>query len=208
MTARRRRLTQAGAVAVGMALVLAACGGSSSAGRNTAPSSPATTAGSGATPASSSTDPASVQSGGKSDSQPAGAYDFCRLVSRAEAEAILGKPSKDPKHTSSKTPLGPVGSCAYLSTDFTLKSQSIVNIVYLGNKISRAQYDQETSDLRAQGKPVAGLGEAAIFIPGLIAVFDHGVGLTVQIVKGSVPADRELLTELAHKTLDRTGEVR
>lgn len=214
MTARRRRLTQAGAVAVAMAFALAACGNSnsggtsSSAGKDAARSAPATSVGSGATPASGSTDPGSGQSGGEPVSQPAGAYDFCRLVSSAEAEAILGKPAKDARRTSSKTTLGPVGSCAYLSTDYTLKSQSIVNVIYLGNKITRAQYDQETSDLRANAKPVAGLGESAIFIPGLIAVFDHGVAMTVQVIKGSVPADLALLTALAHKTLERTGEVR
>ena len=212
MTARGRRLTQGGTVAVAMTFALAACGsGSGSAGRNAAPSAPATSAGSGATPTSSSAE-GSVQSGSGSGSgsgsESAGTYDFCRLVSSAEARAILGKPVKVQNHSSSKTVLGPVGSCAYFSTDYTLKSQSVVNVIYLGNKITRAQYDQETSDLRAKAKPVAGLGEAAIFIPGIIAVFDHGVAVTIQVIKGSVPADGALLTALARKTLERTGEVR
>lgn len=192
-----------------LTFALAACGSSSnSAGKDAATSAPATSAGAGATPASSSTDSGSVQSGSESGSQPAGAYDFCRLVSPAEAQAILGKPVKVQNHSSSKTALGPVGSCAYFSTDYTLKSQSVVNVIYLGNKITRAQYDQQISKLGAAAKPVPGLGEAAMFIPGLIGVFDHGIGMTVQVIKNSVPADGAVLTGLAHETLDRAGEVR
>lgn len=206
MTARGRWLTQGGAVAVALAFALTACGSSSnSAGKDAAPSAPATSAGSGAT---SSTTSGSEQTDGAPTSQGAGGYDFCQLITSAEAQAILGKPVKVKNHSSSKTALGPVGSCAYFSTDYTLQSQSVVNVIYLGNKITRAQYDQQVSKLGVGAKPVSGLGEAAMFIPGLIGVLDHGVGMTIQVIKNNVPADVALLTALAHTTLERTGDIR
>jgi hypothetical protein len=205
-SARRRRRAQGSAIALTMALALVACGSADGSADGSTSRSGLTTPAGSAVPRASDAPSASPSSG--SATQPSGAYDFCRLVSPAEAVAILGKPAKDAKRTSSTTALGPVGSCAYLSTDYTLTSPSIVNVVYLGNKISRSQYDEETAEIRASAKPVPGLGETASFIPGLITIFDHGVAMTVQVVNGGVPAGRAPLTALAHTTLERAGEIR
>ena len=106
--------------------------------------------------------------------------------------------------------LGPGGGCVYASIDFTQQSQTLVNIGFYGNKISRSQFDQEvTSKVGAAGKPVSGLGEAAVYIPGVVAMFDHGSALQVQIVKDNIPStDIALLTKLARKALERSSEVR
>ena len=106
--------------------------------------------------------------------------------------------------------LGPGGGCVYASINFTQKSQTLVNVGFYGNKISRSQFDQEiASKVGAAGKPVSGLGEAAVYIAGVVAVFDHGSALQVQIVKDNVPStDLPLLTALARLALARSSEVR
>lgn len=98
----------------------------------------------------------------------------------------------------------------YASINFTQKSQTLVSVGFYGNKISRSQFDQEvTSKVGAAGKPVSGLGEAAVYIAGVVAVFDHGSALQVQIVKDNVPStDLPLLTALARLALARSSEVR
>jgi hypothetical protein len=208
LDARTRRWMPGAAIALALAFAVAACGsasGTGSVGGATSSASPAMSAASDATRTSN----ALPATGPTASASPvAGGYDFCRLVRPAEAAAILARPTKDARRTSSTTALGPVGSCAYLSTDYSLTSQSIVNVVYLGNRISRTQYDEESAELRASAKPVPGLGETASFIPGLITVFDHGVAMTVQVIKGGVPAGLAQLTALAHKTLARTEEIR
>jgi len=98
----------------------------------------------------------------------------------------------------------------YASINFTQKSQTLVNVGFYGNKVSRSQFDQEVaSKLGAQAKPVPGLGEAAIYVNGVVVVFDHGSALQIQIVKENVPSkDLPLLTALARKALERSSEVR
>ena len=108
------------------------------------------------------------------------------------------------------TPLGPGGGCVYVSADFTEQSKTLVNVGFYGNKISRTQFDQEvTSKVGAAGKPVSGLGEAAVYFDGVVAVFDQGTALQVQIVKDNVPStDVALLSGLARKALNRASDVR
>jgi len=112
--------------------------------------------------------------------------------------------------SSEMTPLGHGGGCVYASINFTQKSQTLVNVGFYGNKVSRSQFDQEVaSKLGAQAKPVPGLGEAAIYVNGVVVVFDHGSALQIQIVKENVPSkDLPLLTALARKALERSSEVR
>ena len=161
-------------------------------------------------PASTSAPSTSGPSSSPAASQTAGGFDFCRLVTLAEAQAAVGRPVKVGLSSSEKTVLGPGGGCVYASIDFTQQSQTLVNIGFYGNKISRSQFDQEvTSKVGAAGKPVSGLGEAAVYIPGVVAMFDHGSALQVQIVKDNIPStDIALLTRLARKALERSSEVR
>ena len=187
------RMVQWGVVATAFALT--ACGSGSPASSSTPLSSTPSTAG---TP--------SAGAGG----QTAGTFDFCQLVTSAEAQAAVGRPVKVGISTSEITVLGPGGGCVYASINFTKKLQTIVNVGFYGNRIVRSQFDQEvTSKVGAAGKPVSGLGETAIYIPGVVAVFDRGTALQIQIVKDNVPStDIALMTKLARKALERSSEVR
>lgn len=193
-----------------MTFALAACGSSSSsAGKDAAPSAPAASAGSGATPAASSTDTGSVPSG-KSGAQSTGGYDFCQLITSAEAETMLGTPVKLKDHSSSKNEFGLLGQCGYQSTDYPSKSASMVHVIYLGNKMSRAQYDQDATAIwnGEKANPAPGLGETAAFLDGQMVVFDHGAELHFQMIKHGVVADLAELTGLARQLLARVGDVR
>jgi hypothetical protein len=192
---------------VALALTFAACSSSSKPAAN----SPAVGSTTGSTSAASSTSASAASSStsaGAASSLPSGSFDFCRLITQDEAQAAVGKPVKVGIRSSQQSPLGPVGGCVYGSTDTTQTSRTLVNVVFLGNKLTRALFDQQVSaKVGSAAKPVAGIGEKAIYFTGIIAVFDHGIALTVQTVKDNVPGTEAVLTVLAHKALDRTSQV-
>jgi len=101
---------------------------------------------------------------------------------------------------------GRQGSCKYLSSyvNPTTHSKSIVSVIVLGTKFTRAQYDEVLAEVGPDAKPVSGLGETAIFFSGVVATFDHGVALTLQIVRDdrSVPS-QAVMTKLAGTALGR-----
>lgn len=208
----RARCRAAGGL-VALTVVLTSCGGSSKPAGTNSPSvagSPGSSTASSA-PVSESTPATTASSAAASGAPtlPGGSFDFCRLITSDEAQAAAGKPVKTGHRSSSTSPLGPVGGCVYLTKDTSTTSRSLVNVVFLGNKLTRALFDQQvTAKVGSQAQPVPGLGEKAIYFTGIIAVFDHGIALTVQIVKDNVPGSVATLTGLAHKALDRAGDVR
>jgi hypothetical protein len=203
-TSRRAR-SVAVAASIALAAGLCACSGSSKPSAES--SAPAATA---AGPASAASAPAA--SGGSSRPGTAtaksGSFDFCTLITAAEAQAVVGRPVKAGHHSSTTSALGPAGGCVYLSTDTTTEKKTLVNVVFLGNKITRPQFDNEVSSKIGNGQPVPGLGEKAIYFTGVIAVFNHGTALTVQVVQDNAPASVGVLLPLAHKAVDRAGTVR
>lgn len=186
----RHRYFHGGIAAATLAVALtAACGGSTPKASSPAGSGPAKPA------------------AGSAATRTGGATDFCRLVTRDEAQAAVGKPLLAGVSLPVKVTVGGrQGNCKYLSSyvNPATHSKSLVSVIVLGTKLTRAQYDDVVSEAGASAKPISGLGETAIFFSGIVATFDHGVALTLQIVRDdrSVPSE-DVMTKLAGTALGR-----
>lgn len=181
-----------------LALALTACGGGSS-------------------PAAKSKDPAAKSTGsaaGTSGSK--GATGLCKLISQDEAQDAVGQPLATGVSTSGQTPAGLSGGCKYLGTTVNTKTngKGIVQVIILGTKLTRAQYDEATASegkigAEAGAKPVPGLGETAFYVPGILTLFDRGLAMSVQVVKADrSPVDAAVIIKLARQALDRSGDLR
>jgi hypothetical protein len=191
--ARRRtvHLRWCGAVLL-LAMTAAACGGddsnASSDGSTTTSKSATTT-----TDASSSDGGGTVAKGG----------DLCRLVTKSEADAIAGKSLSDGRPTKSEGPLGTTGSCSYIIAGASAAT-TVVNVVVLGTKVTRAQFDAQLAEDASDAASVDGVGESARLIqPGILAVFDNGAAITVEVIVDSTPVGNDVLVKLARQVLDR-----
>ena len=190
---------------VAVVLALAACGGGSSGG-DAATSN--TRNGSGGASSSSSSRVAESSRSTASSSVPADKGDFCRLVTKKEAEAALGKAVQAGVSTAAGTPFGPGGSCIYRATDISATAISLLNVGVLGDHVPRSVFDEQAeAKVGANGQPVAGLGEVAFFLPGpgggVVFLFDHGVWLQVQVAGATGSAGVDQMAELARKALGR-----
>lgn len=154
--------------------------------------------------------PGATSSAGSQASSPSGSFDVCRLVTRDEAQAAVRTTLQAGIHLSRQSATGLQGSCRYLSSNASQKS--VVNVVLLGTKFTRAQYDLLVGAKRGPAsRQVAGLGETAVYNPaaGAIGVFDRGIWLALQIFRDdrSVPP-LAVMTRLAGKALRRLGRAR
>ncbi|MGB9376300.1 MAG: hypothetical protein WCB04_02185 [Mycobacteriales bacterium] len=145
-----------------------------------------------------------------------GAAAICKLLSQAEAQGAISEPVATGVSTSGQTAAGLSGGCKYLGTTVNAKTHTkgIVQVLILGTKLTRVQYDElATSEGKvgadAAAKAVPGLGETAFYVPGLVTLFDHGLALAVQVVRSDrVPLDAVVITKLAHTALDRAADLR
>ncbi len=180
-----------------LAFALTACGGASS-------------------PAAKSKDPAAKSTSTAGNSGSKGATGLCKLISQGEAQDAVGQPLATGVSTSGQTPAGFSGGCKYLGTTVNTKTngKGVVQVIILGTKLTRAQYDEATASegkigAEAGAKPVPGLGETAFYVPGLVTLFDRGLAMTVQVVKADrSPVDAAVIIKLARKALDRSGDLR
>ena len=133
--------------------------------------------------------------------------DLCRMVTKSEAEAVLGTVVGEGIMSASEGPLGLVGSCRYRATNDTAQAvRSVVNVVVVGTRITAAQFDEQlAADAPdADAEAVAGVGDKALLIQeGILAVFDGRAAITVQAVHDGMPLKRSILVDLAKKALDR-----
>lgn len=193
-----------------LALVLSACGGGktsdkkSGSGSSPAATSASTSAATSAAP--SAAPPGSAGSG--SSFHPGG--DFCSLVTAAEAAAVVGTQLLPGVSRTASGPAGQGGSCLYNATQRVVGKPTVVHVIVLGTKIPRTVYDQQLKGNPNAGPitPVSGLGDDAFAIPGVVTVFDHGLVLSLEIIKNGVPADTATITDLLRKALSRAGNVR
>ncbi len=180
-----------------LAFALTACGGASS-------------------PAAKSKDPAAKSTSTAGNSGSKGATGLCKLISQGEAQDAVGQPLATGVSTSGQTPAGFSGGCKYLGTTVNTKTngKGVVQVIILGTKLTRAQYDEATASegkigAEAGAKPVPGLGETAFYVPGLVTLFDRGLAMTVQVVKADrSPVDAAVIIKLARQALDRSGDLR
>ena len=131
--------------------------------------------------------------------------DLCRLVTAGEAEAALGRPVGPGKPTKgAASPTGEVGACLYRATNDTgVIAQTIVNVGAFGTKVPRDVFLQQVGADAPTAVKVGGLGQDAFNIDGVVAVFDNGKAITVQIMVDGKPAPQGTSVDLARKALSR-----
>ena len=187
--AAARRRVSAVLVAV-LVLLTAACGGGGDDDDGVSTDTGASTTTTGAT---------SSDEGGDDPAAEEAKGDLCRLVTKAEADAVTGKDVGVGTATSSESPVGEVGSCVYKIVDGG-RATTIVNVTIVGTEVPRDLYDAEM----AGGTAVTGVGTAASLVqPGILSVFDDGVALSVQVLVDLAPATTDDLVEVAKKALER-----
>jgi hypothetical protein len=192
-----------------LALALPACGG----GSTPAAERPETSATSDPEAGTAVGPEASSATGTEAGSNDSG--DYCRLISQAEAEQVLGVAVEAGVPSSGEGVAGPdVGGCKYLGTavDPSTSSKGIVQVAVLGTELTRAQYDELAGEgaADASAQPVPGLGETAFYLPGAtIFWFDAGLAMFVQVVKADrTPVTVAEITALAQTALERAGGLR
>lgn len=183
-------------------VTLVGCGSSTGAGTGTAGegttpggSSATTSRPTGANTTSSVTTPAS--------SPASGPVDACRLITSAEARAALGKPVRAAK-TKALGPNGEGATCTYESTDFadgTANGVALTITLFPHSGMSKSEYDDAWRTNKH--KAVAGLGESAWFLGGLLNIYDHGTTLGVSIVSLKTEATLDKVEPIAKLALGR-----
>jgi len=186
------------AVSISAALLLGACGGSTTpvaTGAPTATSQPTVPA----TPGASST-PTVAPTTSASDLPAA---DPCRLLTAAEAEAALGKPVADPVRLEFDGPTGPGTDCHYDSVDQSSGPASI-HVGYFGEGIPRADWEAAQ---RADGlEEVSGAGEIAFFDEddATLEVYDAGRWIQLQMINSErFDETLAILVDVAGNALER-----
>ena len=131
--------------------------------------------------------------------------DLCRMVTKSEAEAVLGTAVGDGIMSASEGPLGLVGSCRYRAINDTAQAvRSVVHVVVVGTRVTAAQFDEQLAADAPNAEAVTGVGDKALLIQeGILAVFDGRAAITVQAVHDGKPLNRAILVDLARKALDR-----
>lgn len=190
-----------------LALALSACGGSGKSPQQNRPASGGSAGAAGVV--TKPVPPASQSSAGTGAPTSHVGGDFCSLVSAGEAQAVLGEPVQPGVSHAGAGPAGLAGSCLYKVTKPDPQAPTVVNVIVLGTKIPRSIYDQELKHDPQGGdvKPLSGLGEDAFFLPGIVTVFDHGLVLSLEIIKGGRPVDTAAITQLLRKALGRAGHL-
>jgi hypothetical protein len=161
-------------------------------------------------PANSAASPARSSSAAptSSSSSSSGEIDACKLVTKAEAEAVMGEKLKDPDAGPASMAGGTI--CMYGSPE-SLSAKHVTIRVESPNY----NWDKNKEDKRVEGenmrpnrgylRQVPGLGKDAYFARHVLHVLtDHGI-LTVAILKDTADAiaseKTETKTEAAEKTL-------
>lgn len=119
--------------------------------------------------------------------------DACALVTKAEAEQLLGKPVRDPDHPLEGTATYAVTSCTYRATE-GMERVSIVAIAASDAASARSAFDleknQAVTQMNVTPVDVAGLGDAAFWEGGIynkLRVLSGRVGLSIGITGQTTP---------------------
>lgn len=206
---RSRMVWTSGALAA--VLALAGCGSSSGSSSNSASGGTATAAGR-SSAATTSTSPARADA---SSAAPTAAQtvhaggDYCSLITAAEARAVAGEELAPGVSRTGTTPTigGQSGSCLYKAAH--PKTLTLVNLIVVGTKIPRSLFDTEIkSKDTGPTTPVPGLGETAFAVAGIVTVYDHGLVLALEIIKGGKAVPTTTLTAMLRTALSRAGGLR
>jgi hypothetical protein len=134
---------------------------------------------------------------------PSSPVDACRLITPAEARNALGKPVRAGK-TKTLGAHGEGATCTYESTDFadgTANGMALTITLFPHSAMSRSDWDDAW---RANHhRSVAGLGESAWFLGGVLDVYDHGTTIGVSIVSLKTEATLGKVEPVARLALGR-----
>ena len=135
--------------------------------------------------------PAATQPSVQATAQPpaqapvSAAIDACSLLTKADAEQILGKPVDDPTHPVTGNEIFIVDSCDYKVTGGTpLDNATLIVTVPSGGDLATAQTAFNTGKQQAQ----AAYGSAPADVPGVgdSAYWVSGSGNNLSILKGDM----------------------
>jgi hypothetical protein len=203
-TPSKRRLLLALVSAV-LLVTLVGCGSSSgeSGAGATAPGSTAPGGSSAASPQPTGAGTTAGSASTPATTKATGPVDACRLITSAEARAALGKPVRAAK-TKALGPNGEGATCTYESTDFadgTANGVALTITLFPHTAMSKSEYDDAWRTNK--NKAVAGLGESAWFLGGLLNIYDHGTTLGVSIVSLKTEATLAKVEPVARLALGR-----
>jgi hypothetical protein len=141
-----------------------------------------------------------------------GLVDPLTLLTKAEAEAILGEPLREPQLKDTKNPLGQKNAWYEPVPDATgrfiqisvIQNEGMTEKVRQGGRSAPEVY-QETKKLLADVKPAPGIGDDAFFgTPGL-HILKGNVYLNIIVSTGKIDKtqDQELEKRVAEKAISR-----
>ena len=113
------------------------------------------------------------------------------------------RPVGDGKGTTVNGPLGRAGGCVYLPATPSAGAPSIVNVGLSGTTVTRDQFLAQITAKAPDATDVPDIGEVAKNVGGLLAVFDHGKAIDIQVVVDGTPADMNTLVNLGRTVLNR-----
>lgn len=131
-------------------------------------------------------------------------FDPEKLLTPAEAQAILGTPVKRAREAEATGV-----TLQYLEDTERLMSESLSIQIHYGSGAEFARYvKQLKTDLNLDPKPVEGIGTKALYTEGQL-VIQHGRHFSVVLFFSKRPDDERLkvLTEVAKKFLPRVPKV-
>jgi len=138
-----------------------------------------------------------------SSTQASGPADACKLVTPDQAQAALGKPVK-PAKAKSLGPAGQGASCTYESTDFangTSAGLALTISFFPHSSMSKSQFDKNYGGTGSRS--LAGLGDSAWYLGGILNVYDHGANLSIAIVSLRAEATADQLARVARLAIQR-----
>ena len=180
-------------------LLVGGCGSGDSATDASAAEPTASSAGPGASITTPTTaTPTPDDSGaGEADS------DACDLVSDEVAAQVLGTgiERREPHSDATYGTLSCIKGTERV-TDLSKSYYVSVSILPAAGSMLLDQADSEAGSV-----PVSGLGDKAVYLPGIgaLLISDGGDGVQVQVVKAGKPAEQQDAVAVAHDVLERRG---
>lgn len=183
------------AVLAVLTLALAAgCGGGGAGSTKASGHAAPTTSPSSAGPSAAATAPATTGSGH---------VQACDLITKPEAQAVLGGAPTGPITSKQNTPVGTATGCVYRIV--SAGSISYVNTIILATQSGPSIYQSQVLAKDKDFVPVTGIGDRADFDPtsGLLAVLQGQTIFSVQVVKANHPQGQDVVVPIARRASDR-----
>lgn len=147
---------------------------------------------------------------GSKETTAKGLVDPGTLLTKAEAEAFLGEPVKDPDLKDTKNPLGqkicfyaPVSDTAARFIQLSLVQNEGMSKSQRDSGYTVKQLYEDTKKNLTDAKPVAGIGDDAFWGTNGLHILKGNVYLNISVGNSSKPESLELAKKVAEKALPR-----